>query len=56
MFKQLCNFLNIKKATVDGNLNANPPVEAVRTTQTDSVTFKMTSAKLYFPVVTFYKR
>lgn len=56
MFKQLCNFLNIKKATVDGNLNANPPVEAVRTTQTDSLTFKMTRAELYFPVVTVYKR
>ena len=41
-----------RKAAVDDHPNANPPAQAVRATETDSLPFQITSDKLYVPGVT----
>ena len=46
------NFEISRKAAIDDNPNANPPAQAVRATQTDSLLFQITSDKLYVPGVT----
>ena len=44
-----------RKASVAGNLAANPPFLAVAAAITSSGTFQINNAKLYVPVVTLSK-